>query len=179
MYNVQKPCKVTCATLRRLAGVLYTDGARFTHRFVREQRRFGLEIEGITPCDKSIAQRKVKFWKKNFLVVCSYEAQTLRNGCIASPLPSHQFLERTGEVLRWNGHFTKITALPPYITYEGFFLKNIEKNRFLKHVKFIFYINWWVDRACLRLLSTVIRALYHMFLRFFFTNLKFWPSFKR
>ncbi len=61
MYNVQKPCEVTCVTLRRHVGVLYADGARFTHRFVREQRRFGLEIEGITPYDKSIAQRKVKF----------------------------------------------------------------------------------------------------------------------
>ncbi len=60
MYNVQKPCKVTCVTLMRHVGMLYTDGARFTHRFVREQRRFGL-IEGITPYDKSIAQRKVKF----------------------------------------------------------------------------------------------------------------------
>ncbi len=60
MYNVQKPCKVTCATLRTFVGVLYADGARFTHRFVREQRRFGLEIEGITHYDKSIAQRKVK-----------------------------------------------------------------------------------------------------------------------
>ncbi len=118
--------------------------------------------------------------KKVFLVVCSYEAQTLRNGCIASLLPSHQFLKRTGEVLWRNGHFTKITALPPYITYEGFFLKTIEKNRFLEHVKFIFYINWWVHRACLGLLFSVIRALYHMFLRlFFFTNLKFCPSFKR
>ncbi len=45
--NVQKPCKVTCVTLRRHVGVLYADGARFTHRFVREERRFGLEIEGI------------------------------------------------------------------------------------------------------------------------------------
>ncbi len=52
MHNVQKPCKVTCVTLRRHVGVLYADGARFTHRFVREQRRFGLEIEGITPYDK-------------------------------------------------------------------------------------------------------------------------------
>ncbi len=61
MYNVQKPCKVTCVTLRRHVGVLSANGARFTHRFVREQRRFGLEIEGITPYDKPIAQRKVKF----------------------------------------------------------------------------------------------------------------------
>ncbi len=61
MYNVQKPCKVTYVTLRRHVGVLYADGVRFTHRFVREQRRFGLEIEGLTPYDKSIAQRKVKF----------------------------------------------------------------------------------------------------------------------
>ncbi len=62
MY-VQKPCEVTYmyATLTRLVVVLYADGARFTHRFVREQRRFGLVIEGITPYDKSIAQRKVKF----------------------------------------------------------------------------------------------------------------------
>ncbi len=49
MYNVQKPCKVTCVTLRRHVGVLYAHDALFTHRFVREQRRFGLEIEGITP----------------------------------------------------------------------------------------------------------------------------------
>ncbi len=68
MYNVQKSCKVTCATLMRLIDVLYADGARFTHRFVREQRRFGLVIEGITPYDKSIAQRKVKY-KKNSLCV--------------------------------------------------------------------------------------------------------------
>ncbi len=61
MYNVQKPCKVTCVTLRGHVGVLYVDGALFTHRFVREQRRFGLEFEDITPYDKSIAQRKVKF----------------------------------------------------------------------------------------------------------------------
>ncbi len=65
--------------------------------------------------------------KKIFLVVCSYEAQTLRNGCIAPLLPSHQFLERTGEVLWRIGHFTKITALPPYITYEGFFFWKIYK----------------------------------------------------
>ncbi len=63
MYSVQKSCKVTCVTLRRHVGVLYADGARFTHRFVREERRFGLEIEGITAYDKSIAQRKVKFRK--------------------------------------------------------------------------------------------------------------------
>ncbi len=152
--------------------MLYADGARFTHRFVREQRRFGPEIEGLTPYDNSIAQRKVKFWEKKILVVCSYEAQTLRSGCIASPLPSHQFLERAGEVLWRNKHFTKITGLPPCITYECFFLKNILKNRFLEHVKFIFYINWWVDRTCIRLLSSVIRALYHMFLRFCFYKSK-------
>ncbi len=51
MYNVQKPCKVTCVTLRRHVGVLYADDARFTNRFVREERRFGLEIEGITPIE--------------------------------------------------------------------------------------------------------------------------------
>ncbi len=66
MYNVQKPCKVAYVTLRRLVGVLYADGARFTHHFVREQRRFGLEIEGITPYDKSIAQRNVKFRRRKF-----------------------------------------------------------------------------------------------------------------
>ncbi len=49
MYNVQK---VTCVTLRRHVGVLYADDAVFAHRFVREQRRLGLEIEGITPYDK-------------------------------------------------------------------------------------------------------------------------------
>ncbi len=48
MSNVQKPCKVMCVTLRRHVGVLYTDGARFTHRSVREQRRLGLEIEHFT-----------------------------------------------------------------------------------------------------------------------------------
>ncbi len=130
------------------------------------------------PYDKSSAQRKVKFRKKNILVVCSYEAQTLRNRCSRSLLPSYQFLERTGEVLWWNGHFTKITVLPPYITDEGFLLKNIKKHRFLEHVKFILYINWWVGRTCRGLLSSVIRTLYQMFLRFCFTNLKFWPSFK-
>ncbi len=58
MYNVQKPSKVTSATLRRLVGVLYADGARFTHRFVREQRRFWLEIEGITPMiNRSLSER--------------------------------------------------------------------------------------------------------------------------
>ncbi len=50
-----------CATLERHVGVLYTDIVRSTHRFVLEQRRFGLETEGITPYDNSIAQRKVKF----------------------------------------------------------------------------------------------------------------------
>ncbi len=50
-----------CVTLRRHVGVLYTDGARSTHRFVLEQRRFGLETEGITTYDNYIAQRKVKF----------------------------------------------------------------------------------------------------------------------
>ncbi len=66
--------------------------------------------------------------KKIFLVVWSYEAQTLRNGCITSPLPSHQFLERTGEVLWRNGHFTKITVLPTYNTDEIFFFLNIKKS---------------------------------------------------
>ncbi len=111
-------------------------------------------------------------FEKIFLVVCNYDAQTLRNGCIASLLPPHQFLERTGEVLWRNGHFTKITALPPYITCEGSFFEKYKKNRFLEHVKFIFYINWWVHRACLGLLSSVIRALYHIFLRFFFYKSK-------
>ncbi len=37
--------------------------------------------------------------KKIIFGVCSYEAQTLRNGCIASLLPPHQFLEQAGEVL--------------------------------------------------------------------------------
>ncbi len=87
---------MTCATLKRHVGVLYTDGARSTHRFVLEQRRFWLETECIT-YDNSVAQRKVKYKKK--LVVCRYEAQTLKNSCIASRLPSHQFLERADEVL--------------------------------------------------------------------------------
>ncbi len=39
-------------------------------------------------------------------------------------------------------------------------------------MKFIFYINWWVGRACVRLLSSVIRALYHMFLRYCFYKSK-------
>ncbi len=85
-----------CATLKRHASVLYTDGARSRHRFVLAQRRFGLETEDITPYDNSIAQRKVK--KKN-LVVCSYDAQTLRNSCILCCQPFHQFLERADEVL--------------------------------------------------------------------------------
>ncbi len=120
--------------------------------------------------DNSIAQRKVKFWREKILVVCTYEAQTLRNGCIYSPLPSHQFLERTDEVLWRNGHFTKIIVLPSYITYEGFFFEKYIKNRFLEHVKFIFYINWWVDRTCPGLLSSVMRALYHICLSFFFKS---------
>ncbi len=37
--------------------------------------------------------------KRKNLVVCSYEAQTLRNRCIVSPLPSQQFLEIAGQVL--------------------------------------------------------------------------------
>ncbi len=52
---------MTGVTPSRHVGVLYTNGARSTHRFVREQRRFGLETEGITPYDNSIAQQKVKF----------------------------------------------------------------------------------------------------------------------
>ncbi len=103
-----------------------------------------------------------------------YEVQTIRNGCIASPLPFHQFLERAGALLWRNRYFTKITVLPPCITYESFFFW--EKKWFLEHVKFIFYINRRVDRTCLGLLFRLIRALYHMFLRFFFfTNLKFRP----
>ncbi len=55
-----------CVTLGRHVGVLHTDGARSTYRFVRVQRRFELETEGITPYDNYIAQRKVKFRKKYF-----------------------------------------------------------------------------------------------------------------
>ncbi len=169
MCNVQKPYKATCVTLRTHVGVLYADGALFTYRFVREQRWFGLEIEGITHMIILSLSERWSFEEKKNLVVCSYEAQTLRNSCITSPLPSHQLLERTGEVLWQNGHFTKITAISPYNTGEGFFFwKKNKKNQFLEHVKFIFYINWWVDRACLELLSSVMRALYNMFLRYFF-----------
>ena len=45
--------------------MLSTDGLRSTHRFVREQRRFGLKTEGLTPYDNSISQRNVKLWGKN------------------------------------------------------------------------------------------------------------------
>ncbi len=41
-----------------------------------------------------LSLRKGEGSKKIFLAVCSYEAQTLRNGSIASPLPSHQFFEQ-------------------------------------------------------------------------------------
>ncbi len=65
MYNAQKPCKVTYVTLRRHVCVLYADGALFTHRFVREQRRLGLEIEGIAPYDKpSFSTTKCGICKK-------------------------------------------------------------------------------------------------------------------
>ncbi len=68
--------------------------------------------------------------KRNF-VVCSYDAQMLRNSCVASPLPSHQCLERTGEVLWRNEHFTKISVSPPDTKYEGFFFeKNTKKSDF-------------------------------------------------
>ncbi len=55
---------------------------------------------------------------------------------------------------------------------KAFFVEKYIKNQFLEHVKFIFYINWWLDRACLGLLFSVIRALYHMFLRFLFYKSK-------
>ncbi len=67
MYNVQKPCKVTCVTLRRHVGVLYANGALFTHRFVREQRRLGLEIEGITPMITIIFYHEMWYLQKNNL----------------------------------------------------------------------------------------------------------------
>ncbi len=51
-----------------------------------------------------------------------------------------------------------------------FWKKN--KNRFLEHVKSIFYINWWIDRICLGLLSSVMKALYHICLRFFYYKSK-------
>ncbi len=66
--------------------------------------------------DNSFRSAKGEVLKRKNLVVCSYEAQTLRNRCITSPLPSQQFLERAGEVLSRNVHFTKITVLPPCIT---------------------------------------------------------------
>ncbi len=73
MYNVQQPCIVMCVTLRRHVGVLYADGARFTHRFVREERRFGLEIEGITPIQaydkQSFSTTKCGICKKKLVVV--------------------------------------------------------------------------------------------------------------
>ncbi len=74
--------------------------------------------------------------------MCSYDAQTLRNGCIASPLPSHQFLEQADEVLWRNERFNKITVLPAKTTYVGFFNNKNTKNRFHEHVKSNFYINW-------------------------------------
>ncbi len=68
------------------------------------------------------------FEEKKNLVVCSYEDQTLRNSCIASLLTSQQFLERTGEVLRWNDHFTKIIVLPHISHMRFFFERYIEKS---------------------------------------------------
>ncbi len=50
--------------------MLYADGARFTHRFVREQRRFGLETEGITPYDNSYRSAKGEVLREKNFSLC-------------------------------------------------------------------------------------------------------------
>ncbi len=55
-------------TLMRHVGVLYTDIARSTHRFVPQQRWFELENEGLILYDISIAGHNIGYVKKNHVV---------------------------------------------------------------------------------------------------------------
>ncbi len=104
---------------RRCLGLLSSVMRTLYHMFLRYIFYKSKILVHLQTYDNLSLSERWSFEEK-ILVVCSYEAQTLRNSCIASRLPSHQFLERADEVLWWHEHFTKIPVLSTYTTDEFF-----------------------------------------------------------